>query len=608
MKCCVMAVSGLALLLCARPGRGQTLIDLKSQTKSVDFSGASTTKPSKTGSALPAVCGVGEFYFLTGTTAGQNLYGCTAVNVWSALGAPAGPPPTGLPAMSNNAGTFLTTDGTVASWSLLAGDVLGVPSALRVAGLQGRLVSTTAPTDGQVLRWNNTTAVWEPHDSVWAPNYSKPITAATTLSILGIEHALGNPNLIVTCYDNSSPAQRVEPDTVTVNPLTYDVVINFSTAQSGRCVVNGSGSGGSAPTSTGGGPVSFPQITGTLVDAQLAPGVNALKLGGGTVTNTAFGYLTNVTSDLQAQFAGKSPATHSHIAGGDVSGDITNVTVVRIQNQPVGTAAATDGQVLMWSQANSRWQAQTIAQTGGGTGTPGASMAAQLGDFNVSMTSTTVLTVAGLCSGTTPCNFRFGSQAYQIISPATVTVTSGTGTAYFYLTSDGLLNVGHNLTATCSLACNAVGSVTGFPLNSIPLFSWTASGGTWNAAGARDARAFLSTKFVTGGPGANITETSLQTLVSVDGAFIPSYLAGTATLAFASVVTDACTSEVTLSLPGALPGDSIAPGWPANLPSGILGMMRVASNDNVSVKLCNFTGAAYSPASMTFKAMIVRGF
>jgi hypothetical protein len=65
----------------------QTTLDLRTQTKNVDFTQAVTTKPNKSGTVLPATCGVGETFFLTGAPAGQNLYGCTGSNAWSALGA-----------------------------------------------------------------------------------------------------------------------------------------------------------------------------------------------------------------------------------------------------------------------------------------------------------------------------------------------------------------------------------------------------------------------------------------------------------------------------------------------------------------------------------------
>ena len=44
------------------------------------------------------------------------------------------------------------------------GDVTGTSSATTVTALQGRNVSTNAPTDGQVLAWNNTSSQWEPTD------------------------------------------------------------------------------------------------------------------------------------------------------------------------------------------------------------------------------------------------------------------------------------------------------------------------------------------------------------------------------------------------------------------------------------------------------------
>ena len=74
--------------------RGQTLVDLRTQTKSVDFSGASTTKPFKSGATLPVTCAVGEVFFQSSAPAGSNLYACTALNTWTleaGVPGPAGP-------------------------------------------------------------------------------------------------------------------------------------------------------------------------------------------------------------------------------------------------------------------------------------------------------------------------------------------------------------------------------------------------------------------------------------------------------------------------------------------------------------------------------------
>jgi len=67
-------------LLCA-----QTAIDLRTQTKNVDFSSAATTKPFKTGTVLPASCTTGETFFKSDATPGRNLFGCVAANTWSLL-------------------------------------------------------------------------------------------------------------------------------------------------------------------------------------------------------------------------------------------------------------------------------------------------------------------------------------------------------------------------------------------------------------------------------------------------------------------------------------------------------------------------------------------
>jgi hypothetical protein len=65
------------------PAAAQTQIDLRTQTRNVDFTGAVSTRPLKTGSALPATCQVGDMFFKTDASAGSNLYGCTATNTWS---------------------------------------------------------------------------------------------------------------------------------------------------------------------------------------------------------------------------------------------------------------------------------------------------------------------------------------------------------------------------------------------------------------------------------------------------------------------------------------------------------------------------------------------
>lgn len=153
-------------------------------------------------------------------------------------------------------------------------------------------------------------------------------------------------------------------------------------------------------------------------------------------------------------------------------------------------------------------------------GPPAASMASQLGDFAVTRTSATTLAIGAGCSTTTPCVVRFGSLVFSFGSGATATISAGSGLALVYVSSTGVLTLGSNVTATCSSGCTALSGVTSFPADAIPLFTWSATSGTWDASGGVDQRAFLSSKSVTAGTGITTTEISGKTQLSADTSVI----------------------------------------------------------------------------------------
>jgi len=153
-----------------------------------------------------------------------------------------------LPAPGNNAGKVLSTNGELASWISPGGDVSGELSSLTVDKLQGRPVTSAQPAEGSVLRWSSANNQWET-GAPGTPNYSYSFTAATLVTISGSQHGMGTTNLVVTCYDDSTPPRTVEPDAVSIDTAGLDIRITFAEPQSGRCVVNGSG--GSSPASSG---------------------------------------------------------------------------------------------------------------------------------------------------------------------------------------------------------------------------------------------------------------------------------------------------------------------------------------------------------------------
>ena len=72
LKMFLLALGGLTLT-------AQTQIDLRTQAKPIDFTAADSTRPIKTGTALPATCVPGDMFFKTDAPAGANLYGCTEI-------------------------------------------------------------------------------------------------------------------------------------------------------------------------------------------------------------------------------------------------------------------------------------------------------------------------------------------------------------------------------------------------------------------------------------------------------------------------------------------------------------------------------------------------
>jgi hypothetical protein len=579
-------------------GEGQTSVDLRTQSKNVDFSGATATKPMQTGAALPSTCAIGQFYFLTSATAGSNVYACNTVNVW-------------------------TLEGT----SVLGGDVSGASTNATVKALQGRAVAATAPSNAQVLEWNSASNQWLPAASQTG-NAGYVFVSQTSITIPGTVHQFGTANLIVDCFDSETPPQRVEADKIQINATTFNVTVNFATAQSGYCVVNGAGT---ASVSGGGGiPAVGGDLSGTTTTATVAGIQNravastapsngqALVWNGTNSTwqpGTVAGGVSSVFNRTGAVVSQTGDYTFGQISGtvatgqlpsasGDLSGTLSAATVTGIQSRAVANTAPSSGQALVWNAAAATWQPTTLSGGGGG-----ASMASQLGDLAVVSTSSTVLTIGANCTAASPCNVRFGYQVFSITNSATATISSnGTGVAYIYLTGSGTLTVGHNLTVACSTSCTQQAGITSFPANVIPIYTWTATNGAWNSSGGLDQRAFLSSKALAGGQGIIVTETPGQSTLAVDTGVIPTYLTSSATLSFSSISTNTCSSDQSLTVTGANAGDAVAPAWPSNLPAGVLGVMFVSATNTVTVRLCNLSGTIVTPPSSAFRATIVRNY
>jgi len=349
----------LVLLALVLTARGQTHIDLRTQSKSVDFSASSSTRPFKTGTAFPATCNIGEIFYQTTALPGKNLFACTATNIWSTLA-----PLLDIPPVSPNSGKVLSNDGTVLSWRTdtvsavhgRAGAVVGQSGDYTFGQIAGALnASQINPSDKQgtgsrltttdtSVKPASTCAQWDAGGNLIStglacgsggsgggqPNYSQNFTSQTSVTLT---HSLGTTNVLVQCYNTAENA--ITPSQVTV-VNAGSASVSFASAQSGRCVVNGSGGGGGGGGAIVGGlgvvlAGSNPQVLS--VDTATVPSflVGTASLDFGPISDAS---CTQLTFSLPGAATGDSIAAgwpHLLAAGLLPTMLITSPNVVTVQ-------------------------------------------------------------------------------------------------------------------------------------------------------------------------------------------------------------------------------------------------------------------------------------
>ena len=139
---------------------GQNLVDIRTQTKDVDFSGAASTIPAQTGTALPATCNTGAMFFKTNNPAGQNLYSCAPANTWTLVaGSTNG---TVSSATTGQFGFYSASGSTIVGHTLTASDIpaLNYQLPLTFTGNGAKTPSST----GTLL--SNDCAKWDPNGNI----------------------------------------------------------------------------------------------------------------------------------------------------------------------------------------------------------------------------------------------------------------------------------------------------------------------------------------------------------------------------------------------------------------------------------------------------------
>ena len=128
-----------------------------------------------------------------------------------------------------SAADLATAQAAIASKTNAAANL--APNRAAVVDFAGRIASASGGP-GDCVRVDGSSGPCGTGD---ATSYTKSFTAATTVTVFGIEHGLHTAQLRVTCYD--SDGKLYEPDTITIDAETLNVVITHAIPQSGRCVL-----------------------------------------------------------------------------------------------------------------------------------------------------------------------------------------------------------------------------------------------------------------------------------------------------------------------------------------------------------------------------------
>ena len=298
-----------------------------------------------------------------GTITGIGTFGIANGGVTNAMLANSG--------VTVNAGAGLTGGGAVSlgGTTTLAvgaegGDLSGAYGAAKVVAIQGTGVSSTAPTNGQVLKFDVVSGKWLP----------------------GADNNAGGTVTSVTANNGLSGGTITGVGTI---GIANGGVTNAMLANSGVTVTAGTGLTGGGAIALG----SSATLNNTGVLSVFATGVLTSSGGqnpsislSGTVpiANGGTGITTvpTTTQFLRGNGAGSGWSAGA-IASGDlpnISGDVTggygSVKVVALQGSGVASTAPTNGQVLAYNDVNHDWEptssaVQTVSGSANISITPG---------------------------------------------------------------------------------------------------------------------------------------------------------------------------------------------------------------------------------------------
>ena len=463
---CVFAASCLS---------AQTTIDARTQTKSIDFSGAPSTTPAKVGTALPATCSIGASFFKSNAPVGQNLYGCTATNAWTLLGAVTtvfgrgG----GVTAQEGDYSLVQLSDvtakqgnGTVVpmfgSGSVLPNDCAMFDTNGNLAdagGPCGSTASLPAQTGSSaVLLSNGTTASWGnlstgPSGALDCVDFSGACDVVPAIVPLK-----ANANVWTGSDDFSASPFLVVPSSAGAAPtangrIAYDTTANqFKGGANGSTVTLLAGVNGTANQIACSAP-SVGVVTCSLPSTINAPGVVNLP----TTTNSVGQLQINSTVFAHAS----SGSTYLGLGAGNPGGGNTGTTVVGIGNSDLSANGVGSNTVAIGYQAMQTGTSSSTVAIGAqalqsSTGFGNVAIGSQALISNSSGAGNSAIGQGSLGSNSTgSSNVAVGREAGNANSSFSATNANTSGSQNTFIGSFALPSTATQLTDAVAIGYNA---------------------------------------------------------------------------------------------------------------------------------------------------------